>query len=121
MKRYYDYEHDRIVHEDELIKEYESMNPDDTSATTAHEYIENCQASNGGTLLIINGQDENGYLTEHDIPETGWLNRDTACILTQEQMYDIYLNMIGLPHQYDSFMDFLADVTDINGLFRRVI
>jgi hypothetical protein len=53
MNRYYDYEHDMIIYEDELIKEYNSMDKDATSASNAQEYIYNCLTMNGGTLEEI--------------------------------------------------------------------
>ena len=121
MKRYYDYEHDQIVHEDELRKEYEAMDKEETSASNAQEYIDNCQDYHGGMLSLITGMTDVGNIDEQNIPDTGWLNRDLAVILTQEQMYSIYIAQDDLTDQYDSFADFLASVTDVNGLFRRVI
>jgi len=121
MKRYYDYEHDTIITKDDLIKEYNSMDKDATSASNAQEYIENCQDYNGGMLSLITGMTDDGWIDEQNIPDTGWLNRDLAVILTQEQMYSIYIAQDDLTDQYDSFADFLASVTDVNGLFRRVI
>ena len=109
MKRYYDYEHDRIVHENELIAEFSAMSEDATSATTAQEYIENCQSDNGGTLIEMSGAD------------TGWMDTVTGIVYTQEQMHQQYTRILDLTDQYDNFADFLAEVTDINGPFRRVI
>ena len=107
MNRYYDYEHDQIIHEDELRKEYEAMDNQDN--VTFEQYIDNCQTYNGGTLSETSGA------------ETGWMDKETAIIYTQEQMYKQYTRILDLTDQYDNFMDFLASVTDVNGLFRRVI
>ena len=117
MKRYYDYEHDQIVHEEELRKEYEEMDNQDN--VTFEQYIENCQAHNGGTLMFVQGMDKNGNLTDNNVPATGWLQRDLAFILTREQMYEVYTEVLKIA-EYDSFMSFLDEVVS-DGTYRRVI
>ena len=106
MKRYYDYEHDQIVHEDELRKEYEEMdNPDNV---TFEQYIENCLFYNDGTLLLMHGA------------ETGWLVTVTGYVCNREEMYQVYRHYNDRSNDIENFMDFLDEVVS-DGTYRRVI
>ena len=105
MKRYYDYEHDQIVHEEELRKEYDGLT-DNIDNLTFDQWLINCQTSEGGTLQLISGYD------------SGWLDVYTCEVKSVEDMYAIYRKQ----NEYNDFMDWLIDcVTAECPSYRRVI